>query len=68
MGEAKAGPKGTFPFMFGELEKTLEQLASYIDRQVWIVGEMVQMEQKYRQDKQEKGSAEGGPRGVWVNG
>ena len=68
MGEAKAGPKGTFPFRFGELEKTLEQLASYIDRQVWIVGEMVQMGQKYRQDKQEKGSAEGAPRGVWADG
>ena len=68
MGEPKAGPKSTFPFRFGELEKTLEQLASYPNRQVWRVGEMVQMEQKYRQDKQEKGSAEGGPRGVWADG
>jgi len=58
-------PKYTLAFKLGEIEKIQDQLASYTDRQLRLVGEMVQMGQKYRQ---EKGSAEGTPRGVRMNG
>jgi len=58
-------PNYTLAFKLGEIEKIQDQLASYTHRQLRLVGEMVQMGQKYMQ---EKGSAEGTPQGVGMNG